>query len=78
MVELGSRIKQAWVIVPVFLLLIAGVTIIVQSGIARSASGFDARQLSGTLARMLVRIVGYVLGLLVLQYFIGQRPTLGW
>ncbi len=78
MVESGPQIKQAWVIIPVLLLLIAGITITVQSGIARSASGFDVRQFSQTLARMMVRIVGYVLALLVLQYFIGQRPSLGW
>ncbi len=78
MVDSGPQIKQAWVVVPVLLLLVVGGVIAVQSGVAASGSGYNLRQLGGTLARVCLRIVGYVVALLILQYYIGLRPSLGW
>ena len=42
------------------------------------AKGFDFGLMVRNLSRMLLRIVAYVVLLVVLQYCIGLRPSLGW
>jgi len=78
MLSTGHQIKEAWVVLPILLLLFGGGLIAVQSGVERSASGLDLRQMVRNLSRMLLRIVAYVVLLVVLQYCIGLRPSLGW
>jgi len=78
MLSSGHQIKEAWVVLPILLLLLVGGVIAVQSGVERSASGLDLRLVVRNLSRMLLRIVAYVALLVVLQYCIGLRPSLGW
>jgi hypothetical protein len=78
MLSAGHQIKEAWVVLPILVLLLVGGVIAVQSGVERSASGLDLRQIVRNLSRMLLRVVAYVVLLVVLQYCIGLRPSLGW
>ncbi len=78
MLSTGHQIKEAWVVLPILLLLLAGGVIAIQSGVERSASGLDIGLMARNLSRMLLRIVAYVVVLVVLQYCIGLRPSLGW
>jgi hypothetical protein len=78
MLGAGHQIKEAWVVLPILLLLLVGGVIAVQSGVERRASGLDLRLMVRNLSRMLLRIVAYVVLLVVLQYCIGLRPSFGW
>jgi hypothetical protein len=75
---LRSLLREAWEMVPILLLLFAGSLIALRSGLDRSASRQGLRQFTGNLYRMLLRVMGYVAVLLALQYWIGQRPLMGW
>jgi hypothetical protein len=74
----GSLLREAWEIVPILLLLSVGGLIALQSGVPRPASRRDFRQVAGNLSQMTLRVMGYMVVLLVLQYWIGLRPLLGW
>jgi hypothetical protein len=74
----GSLFRQAWEIVPILLLLVAGSLIALRSGVHGPSSSQDLRQFGGNLYQMLLRVMGYVAVLMALQYWIGQRPLLGW
>jgi len=78
MLSTGHQIKEAWVVLPILLLLLVGGVIAVRSGVESSASGLDFRLMVRNLSRMLLRIVAYVVLLVVVQYCIGLRPSLGW
>jgi len=78
MLSTGHQIKEAWVVLPILLLLLVGGVIAVQSGVERSASGLDLRLMVRNLSRMLLRIVAYVVLLVVVQYCIGLRASFGW
>jgi hypothetical protein len=78
MLGTGHQIREAWVVLPILLLLFVGGVIAIRSGVERSPSGLDFRLLVRNISRMLLRIVAYVLLLVVLQYCIGLRPSLGW
>lgn len=78
MLSSGHQIKEAWVILPILFLLFVGGLIAIQSGVERSAKGLDLRQMARNLTRMTLRIAAYVVLLVVLQYCIGLRPSLGW
>jgi hypothetical protein len=78
MLSSGHQIKEAWVVLPILLLLFAGGVIAVHSGVERSASGPNFRLMVRNFSRMLLRIVAYVVLLVVVQYCIGLRPSLGW
>jgi hypothetical protein len=73
-----SRIKEAWEIVPILLLLLVGGALAVQSGVRRLSSRQDARQLAGNLSSILLRVLGYMVALLILHQWIGVWPHLGW
>ena len=78
MLSAGHQIKEAWVVLPILFLLFVGGVIAIQSGVERRASGFDLRQMIRNFSRMTLRVVAYVALLVVLQYWIGLRPSLGW
>ena len=78
MLSTGQQIKEAWVVLPILLLLFVGGVIAVQSGVERRTSGLDFRLMVRNLSRMLLRIVAYVVLLVVVQYCIGLRLSLGW
>ncbi len=74
----GRVFREAWEVVPVSLLLVAGGLIAVRSGVGSATSLRGLRQVVGNLSQILLRILGYVAVLLTLQYWIGLRPSLGW
>jgi hypothetical protein len=73
-----SLIRESWEIVPIFLLLLVGGGLAVQSGVHHLTSRQDARQFAGNLGEILLRLLGYVAVLLLVHYWIGMRPVLGW
>jgi hypothetical protein len=74
----SSVLSEVWEIVPILVLLLAGGLIALRSGAGKPASGLDIRQIGRNLSQMVLRVAGYVAVLLALQYWIGQRPMLGW
>jgi hypothetical protein len=75
--ELGL-IKQAWEIIPILLLLLVGGTIAIPSGVRHLASREDARQVARNLSAIVLRVLGYVAALLMVQDWIGLRSVFGW
>ncbi len=63
---------------PIFLLLVVGAIIALRSGVGQVETGRDYLRIVGNLSQMLLRVAGYVVILLVVQYLIGLRPSLGW
>ena len=76
--SLSSVLSEAWEIVPIVVLLFAGGLIALRSGADRPPSERNLRQIARNLSQMILRVAGYVALLLALQYWIGQRPMLGW
>jgi hypothetical protein len=76
--SLSSVLSEIWEIVPILILLLVGGMIALRSGSDRPTTGLDFRQIAGNLSQMMLRVAGYVAVLIALQYWIGQRPALGW
>ena len=76
--DAGSLIREAWILVPILLLLLVGGAIAIRSGVHHLASRQDFRQVIGNLSQILLRILGYIAALLVVHEWIGIRPGLGW
>ncbi len=76
--SLSSVLSEVWEIVPVVILLSVGGLIALRSGDERSSSGWNLRQTARNISQMVLRVAGYVAVLFALQYFVGQRPMLGW
>jgi hypothetical protein len=72
-----SSIVEAWEIVPILLLLLAGVVIAIPSGVQRLSPRQAARQLAGNLSGILLRVIGYLAALLLVHDWIGVG-ALGW
>ncbi len=74
-----DRVLEGFVIlVPIIVLLSVGTWIALRSGVGELNTGRDYLQIAGNLSQMVLRIAGYVVILLVVQYLIGLRPSLGW
>jgi hypothetical protein len=58
--------------------LVVGAAIALRSGVAELNSAGDYLKLAGNLSQMILRIAGYLILLLALQYLVGMRPSLGW
>lgn len=76
--DAGSLIRRAWEIVPILLLIVAGVVIAVQSGVQHWRSRQDLRQVVGNLSQIVLRILAYAAAMLLVNEWIGMRPGLGW
>jgi succinate dehydrogenase hydrophobic anchor subunit len=76
--DAGSLIREAWILVPILLLLLVGGVIAIRSGVHHLGSRQDFRQVIGNLSQILLRILGYIAALLVVHEWIGMRPGLGW
>jgi hypothetical protein len=74
----SSLMKDSWEMAPLLLLFLVGGLIALWSGVRRPATGNELRVVAGNLSRMILRVLGYVAVLLVLQYWIGLRPVFGW
>jgi hypothetical protein len=59
------------VIGPILGLLLVGFLVSLQSGVAGSSSPHGVGLFLGSLSRVLIRVVGYVAGLLAVQYIVG-------
>jgi hypothetical protein len=71
-------VRETWDLVPIFLLLVVGGAIAIQSGHAGMGERRDFRQLAQNLSQIVFRLVGYMTVLTLIQYCIGLRPMLGW
>jgi hypothetical protein len=78
MMGLNGLVKDAWEMGLVLVILLVGGMIALWSGVRRPASADELRVVAGNLSRMILRVLGYLAVLLVLQYWIGMRPVLGW
>jgi hypothetical protein len=76
--SLSTVLSEVWELVPILLLLSVGGWIAVRSGADRPASETNIRQIARNFSQMILRVACYVAFLLALQYWIGQRPMLGW
>ncbi len=76
--SLSSVLSEVWEIVPIAILLLAGGLIALRSGDQGSSSAWNLRQIARNISQMVLRVAGYVAVLFALQYFVGQRPMLGW
>ena len=76
--SLKQVISVAVVVVPIFGLLTAGGIIALKSGVSHVNTGQDLVKVAGNFSQLLLRVAFYVVGLILLQYCIGMRPSLGW
>jgi hypothetical protein len=76
--SLSSVLSEVWEIVPIVILLLVGGLIALRSGNEASTSGWNLHQIARNTSQMALRVAGYVAVLFALQYFVGQRPMLGW
>jgi hypothetical protein len=76
--SLKQVVSVAVVVIPIFGLLTAGGIIALKSGVSHVSTGQDLVKVAGNFYQLLLRVACYVVGLILLQYFIGMRPSLGW
>ena len=76
--SLSSVLSEVWEFVPIVILLLVGGLIALRSGADRPSSGRNLVQIARNISQMVLRVAGYVAVLFALQYFVGQRPMLGW
>lgn len=74
----GNVFEGFLILAPILLLLAVGAFIALRSGVGELESGRDYLKIAGNFSQMILRVVGYVAILLVVQYLIGLRPSLGW
>jgi hypothetical protein len=74
-----TRVLEGFaVLVSIAVLIGGGAVIALRSGVGELNTGRDYLQVAGNLSQMVLRIAGYVVVLIGVQYLIGLRPTLGW
>lgn len=78
MTSLEQIVSALFIVVPIMGLLTVGGLIALKSGVSHVSTGQDLLKVAGNFSQMLLRVAGYVIALIVLQYFIGMRPSLGW
>lgn len=78
MMSLEQIVSASLVVAPIMVLLTVGGLIALKSGVSQVSTGQDFLRVAGNFSQLLLRVAAYVLGLLLLQYFIGMRPSLGW
>jgi hypothetical protein len=66
------------ILIPVVVLLLIGAAIALRSGVQELKTGSDYLEVATNLSHMILRIAGYVIALLAVQYLVGLRPSLGW
>jgi hypothetical protein len=71
-------VRETWDIIPIFLLLLVGGAIALRSGTTGIGEKQSVRRLAKNVSQIALRLVGYMAVLLMIQYCIGLRPTLGW
>ena len=74
----ASTIEGFMIFGSIILLLAVGALIAVRSGVGELNTCRDYLLVACNLSQMALRVLGYVLILLVVQYLVGLRPSLGW
>ena len=70
--------KEIFILVPIVVLLLLGVAIALQSGLAGDGTQPAKRCLVGNFSQLLLRLAGYGVALMAMQRFIGIRMDLPW
>jgi hypothetical protein len=78
MTGLEQIVSALVIVIPILVLLTAGGLIALKSGVSHVNSSQDLLTVAGNFSQLLLRVAVYVLALLLLQYFVGMRPSLGW
>lgn len=78
MTSLEQIVSASLIVAPIMVLLTVGGLIALKSGVSHVSTGQDFLKVAGNFSQLLLRVAGYIVGLLLLQYFIGMRPSLGW
>jgi hypothetical protein len=71
-------LKSALILGSILGLLLVGLVIALRSGVASLRNTQDRERLAGNLSVLLLRLLGYLAGLLALQRFAGIPLDLGW
>ncbi len=66
------------IVAPILVLLTVGGLIALRSGVSEVSTGQDFLKVASNFSQLLLRVAGYIVALLLVQYFIGMRPSLGW
>ena len=74
----ATTIEAFMIFGSIALLLAVGALIAIRSGVGELNTCRDYLLVAGNLSQMALRVLGYVLVLLAVQYLIGLRPSLGW
>ena len=78
MTSLEQIVSASLIVAPILVLLTVGGLIALKSGVSHVSTGQDFLKVAGNFSQLLLRVAGYVIALLLVQYFIGMRPSLGW
>jgi len=76
--ELFDLLKTIVVIGPILGLLLIGFLVSLQSGVAGLTTPQGFRLFLNNLSRVLIRVFGYLAGLLAVQQFVGFPTGLAW
>ena len=71
-------LKEVLILAPIVGLLLVGVVIALQSGLAGEGTQHAKRCLASNFSQLLLRLAGYGVALLAMQRFIGIRMDLPW
>ncbi len=73
-----SDLTEIVILAPIVGLLLVGVVIALQSGLASDGTQPAKRCLASNFSQLLLRLAGYGIALLAMQRFIGIRMDLHW
>lgn len=74
----GLPWKAIFVLVPILGLLMLGLVIALRSGVANLTSHQGVERLLANFSYLLLRMAGYLLGILALQQIVGAPFTVSW
>lgn len=78
MMSLEQIVSASLIVAPIMILLTVGGLIALKSGVTQVSTGQDFLKVAGNFSQLLLRVAAYIVALVLLQYFIGMRPSLGW
>lgn len=78
MSSLEQIVSASLIVAPIMVLLTVGGFIALKSGVSEVSTGQDYLKVASNFSQLLLRVAGYIVALLLVQYFIGMRPSLGW
>lgn len=72
------QLTSLFVLFPIVGLLLLGLVVAVSGGVASLSQSRDRRQLAANLTSVLVRVAGYLAGMVLVHRFIGAPMRVGW